>query len=151
MGLQIAADRFIEFPQQVALDRTNRGGDFLNWEPLPLTRHVESAKAADPVNVLGELDEAIRGNLQAHASAIVQRYGQLGYESRAIFDLLRRYAISEDGALHAEKFFRTVTEEFSATRALFRWRQLCALARVTASEYGRPAAGVAESKELLAV
>ncbi len=136
---------------QVALDRTNRGGDFLNWEPLPLTRHVESAKAADAFNLLGELDEAVRGNLQAHASAIVQRYGQLGYESRAIFDLLRRYAISEDGALHAEKFFRTVTEEFSTTRAPFRWRQLCALARVTASEYGRPAAGVAESKELLAV
>ena len=67
------------------------------------------------------------------------------------FDLLRRYAISEDGALHAEKFFRTCTEEFATTRPAFRWRQLCALARVTASEFGRPAAGVAETKELLKV
>jgi hypothetical protein len=51
--------------------------------------------------------------------------------------------------LHAEKYFRTVTEEFNATRPAFRWRQLCALARVTASEYGRPAPGMAEAKELL--
>ena len=62
-----------------------------------------------------------------------------------------RYAISEDGALHAEKFFRTCTEECATTRPAFRWRQLCALARVTASEFGRPAAGVAEAKELLKV
>ncbi|MEA3210911.1 MAG: hypothetical protein QOE70_3968 [Chthoniobacter sp.] len=136
---------------QAALDRTNRGGDFLNWEPLPLARHVANAKAADPAGLLSELDEAIRGNLQAQASGVVQRYGQLGHEPAGVFDLLRRYAISEDGALHAEKFFRTVTEEFAAARPAFRWRQLCALARVTASEYGRPAAGVAEAKELLKV
>ena len=134
---------------QAALDRTNRGGDFLNWEPLPLARHVAEVKATDPTGLLGELDEAVRGNLQARASGIVQRYGALGHDSRGVFDLLRHYAISEDGALHAEKFFRTVTEEFAATRAAFRWRQLAALARVTASEYGRPAAGVAEARELL--
>ena len=128
-----------------------RCGDFLNWEPLPLARNVSEAKAADPAGLLAELDEAIRGNLQAQASGVVQRYGQLGHEPRGVFDLLRRYAISEDGALHAEKFFRTCTEEFAATRQAFRWRQLCALARVTASEYGRPAAGVAEAKELLKV
>jgi hypothetical protein len=91
----------------------------------------------------------VRGNLQGHASGIVQRYGQLGHDPRGVFDLLRGFAISEDGALHAEKFFRTTTEEFATTRPAFRWRQLCALARVTASEYGRPAAGVAEAKELL--
>ena len=62
-----------------------------------------------------------------------------------------RYAVSEDGALHAEKYYRTVPEEFSATRPAFRWRQLVALARVTASEYGRPAAGMAEARELLKV
>src|SRR5206468_9332917 len=27
---------------QVALDRTNRGGDFLNWKPLPLAQHIEA-------------------------------------------------------------------------------------------------------------
>ena len=55
------------------------------------------------------------------------------------------------GALHAEKFYRTVSEEFAATRAPFRWRHVVALARVTASEYGRPAAGMAEAKALLKV
>ena len=134
---------------QVALDRTQRGGDFTNWEPLPLPRHVSEAKATDPSGLLRELDDAIRGNLQGRATGIVQRYGQLGHDSREVFDLLRRYAISEDGALHAEKFFRTVTEEFAAARPAFRWRQLCALARVTASEYGRPAPGMAEARELL--
>jgi hypothetical protein len=53
--------------------------------------------------------------------------------------------------LHAEKFYRTVTEEFNATRPAFRWRQLVALARVTASEYGRPAAGMAEARAVLGV
>ena len=136
---------------QVALDRANRGGDFLNWEPLPLSRFVEGVKATEPAALLAELDTAIRGNLQAQASGVMQRYGQLGHDPRGAFDLLRRYAISEDGALHAEKFFRTCTEEFATTRPAFRWRQLCALARVTASEFGRPAAGVAEAKELLKV
>jgi len=42
-----------------------------------------------------------------------------------------------------------VTEEFASTRPVFRWRQLTALARVTASEYGRPAPGMAEARELL--
>ena len=114
---------------QAALDRTNRGGDFANWEPLPLARHLSEVKPTDPIGLLRELDDAIRGNLQGRATGIVQRYGQLGHDSREVFDLLRRYAISEDGALHAEKFFRTVTEEFATARPAFRWRQLCALAR----------------------
>jgi hypothetical protein len=62
-----------------------------------------------------------------------------------------RYAISEDGALHAEKYYRTVTEEFAATRPAFRWRHLAGLARVTASEYGWPAPGVAQARQLLKV
>jgi len=68
-----------------------------------------------------------------------------------LFDFLLRYAVSEDGALHAEKFYRTVSEEFAATRAAFRWRHLVALTRVTASEFGRPAAGVSETRALLKV
>jgi hypothetical protein len=136
---------------QAALDRTDRGGDFLHWDPLPVARHVEHLKTTDPGALLRDLDEAVRGNLQARASALVHRYGQLGHEPQPVFDRLRAYAISEDGALHAEKFFRTVTEEFAATRPAFRWRHLCALARVTASEYGRPAPGVAEARALLGV
>jgi hypothetical protein len=89
--------------------------------------------------------------MQAHAAAIAAKYGELGHAPRAIFDLLLKYAISEDGALHAEKFYRTACEEFAATRPAYRWRQVAALARVTASEYGRPAPGYAEARELLKV
>ncbi len=134
---------------QVALDRTARGGDFSNWQPLPLQQHLDQIKETDAATLLHEADEAIRGNLQARASAVVQRYGDLGHPARPVFDLMLRYAVSEDGALHAEKFYRTVSEEFANARDRFRWRHLVALARVTASEYGRPAAGVAEARELL--
>jgi hypothetical protein len=134
---------------QVALDRVNRGGDFLNWEPLPVKWQLDGIKTAEADLLLKEADEAIRQNLQARAAAIIHRYGELGHAPRPVFDLLLRYAVSEDGALHAEKFYRTVSEEFAATRPAFRWRQLVALARVTASEYGRPAAGVIEARELL--
>ncbi|HSI33502.1 MAG TPA: hypothetical protein VK986_07925, partial [Tepidisphaeraceae bacterium] len=134
---------------QVALDRTDRGGDFLNWEPLPLKRHVDGVKATDAPALLAAADEAIRGNLQARAAAVVHRYGQLGHDPRGAMDLLLKYAVSEDGSLHAEKFYRTATDEFAHARPAFRWRQLAALARVTASEYGRPAAGVAEARAML--
>jgi hypothetical protein len=136
---------------QVALDRVNRGGDFLDWEPLPLARHVQEIKATEPEALLREANDAIRANLQGKASAVVHRYGELGHPPGPIFELLLRYAISEDGALHAEKYYRTVTEEFAATRPKFRWRHVVALARVTASEYGRPAPGVAQARALLKV
>ncbi|HEU0038609.1 MAG TPA: hypothetical protein VFR76_04990 [Verrucomicrobiae bacterium] len=136
---------------QVALDRTARGGDFLNWSPLPVKWHLDKIKSTEADALLREADDAIRQNLQAQAAALVSRYGELGHAPRPVFDLLLRYAVSEDGALHAEKYYRTVTEEFAATRPAFRWRQLVALARVTASEYGRPAPGMAEAREMLKV
>src|SRR6266403_2611286 len=79
---------------QVALDRTNRGGDFLNWSPLPLQNHIAQVKSTEPAALLAEANEAICGNLQARAAAIVQRYGELGHAPRPIFDLLLRYAVS---------------------------------------------------------
>ena len=135
---------------QVALDRTQRGGDFLNWQPLPYGWQFDQIKKlTDADAILREADEAICGNLQARASALVHHYGELGHAPRPVFDLLLRYAVSEDGALHAEKFYRTSVEEFGAARAAFRWRYLVALARVTASEFGRPAPGVSEARALL--
>lgn len=136
---------------QVALDRTNRGGDFLNWQPLPVKWHLDGIKSTEATSLLTEADEAIRQNLQSRAPAIIHRYGELGHPSRPLFDLMLGYAVSEGGALRAEKFYRTVSEEFLTTRPAFRWRQLIALARVTASEYGRPAAGMAQARELLKV
>jgi hypothetical protein len=136
---------------QVARDRIGRGGDFLNWEPLPIKRHLEEIKDTDGPRLLKTAEEAIRGNLQAHAAASIHRYCELGNDPAAAFTLLRGFAVSEDGALHAEKFYRTVSEEFQASRPAHRARHLVALARVTASEYGRPAPGMAEARELLGV
>ena len=137
---------------QMALDRTNRGGDFLNWQPLPYGWQYEQIKKITEADaLLREAEEAIRGNLQARTAGLVHRYGELGFPHRPVFDLLLRYAISEDGALHAEKYYRTVSEEFASTRPAYRWRHLVALARVTASEYGRPAPGIAQARELLKV
>ena len=94
-------------------------------------------------------EEAIKGNDQALACAVSHRYAEQGHDSRPFFDLMLKYAISEDGALHAEKYFHTVTEEYASTRPSLRWKQLVALARVTSSEHGYPAPGVAEAREML--
>jgi hypothetical protein len=134
---------------QVGRDRTERGGDFLTWQPYPRDDARARVKATECDPLLAEAESAIRNKNQALACAAVAAYGDKGYPERPLFNLLLKYAISEDGALHAEKYYRTVTEEFRATRAAYRWRQLVALARVTASEYGIPAPGHEDACKLL--
>jgi hypothetical protein len=136
---------------EVARDRQGRAADFLKWAPRPLADVLEGVKSTDAKRLLTETETAIQSNQQETASALVHRYGTLGHDPEPVFALLLKYAISEDGALHAEKYYNTVREEFRRTRPAFRWRQLVALARVTASECGRPAAGVAQARELLQV
>ena len=70
---------------------------------------------------------------------------------RPLYDMLLKYAVSEDGALHAEKYYCTVREEFGHTREAFRWRQLIALSRVTASEHGFTAPGYLEARGLMGI
>ena len=101
--------------------------------------------------LLRELDEAIRAKDQYRAMAIATRYAEVGGESRPIFDTLLHFATSEDGALHAEKYYRTVQEEFHHTRSLFQWRQVIALARVTASEFGSQSPGYTQAKDLFKI
>jgi hypothetical protein len=120
-------------------------------EPFQLAEQLEKITTKDGETLLKETEAAVKGREQARAAALVQRYGELKLPERPVFDLLLRYAVSEDGALHAEKYYRTVTEEFAQTRSAFRWRQLVALARVTASECGYPAPGYAEACRLLKV
>lgn len=120
-------------------------------KPYPWTEHLDAVKSTDPSALVSELESAITAKDQIRSSAIVHRYGTLGHTPRPIFDLLLKYACSEDGALHAEKYYRTVCEEFASTRPAFRWRQLVALARVTASEYGFPAPGYQDACKLLKV
>lgn len=104
--------------------------------PYPLAEHLDAVRASDSGELLGILDEAVRANDQGRACAAVARYAEHGHCEDDVFNLLRRYAISEDGRLHAEKYYITVREEFSRTRPAFRWRHLLGLARATASAYG---------------
>ena len=118
-------------------------------EPYPLSKHRKKVRGKTPKALLNELDGAIREKNQGHACAAVQQYAKAGGKSRPVFDALLGYAVSEEGALHAEKYFHTVSDEFRALPAEFRWQQLIALARVTASEYGRKAAGHAQACKVL--
>jgi hypothetical protein len=124
---------------------------YVTKDVYPYTHLLDEIETTDPAVLLGQAEEAIRGNDQARACAVVQHYGELNLPPRPVFDLLLKYAVSEDGALHAEKYYRTVSEEFANTRAAYRWRQLVALARVTASEHGFPAPGLHEACNLLGV
>jgi len=118
---------------------------------LPFAELSGAIATVDGNALLAETESAIRDKDQARVCAVVDRYGGLGHGPRPLFDLLLKYAISEDGALHAEKYYRTVAEEFRTSRPAFRWRQLTALARVTASEYGFPAPGREQAQELLGI
>ncbi len=134
---------------QLALDRGERGGDFLNWEAYPYAEARERVTSRAQPALLREAEDAIRDRDQMRASAVVHRYGEQGHAPRPMWDLLLKYAISEDGALHAEKYYRTTSEEYAVTRTPFRWRQVVALARVTASAYGQPAPGYEEAVRLV--
>lgn len=134
---------------QVARDKGHRGDLFSKWENYPRAEHLEKVKDIPNSDLLKELGGAIREKDQGRAAAITARLGQTKADPAAACAVLRDFAISEDGALHAEKYYRTATDEFANTREAFRWRQLVALARVTASGYGYPAPGFKDSCEIL--
>jgi hypothetical protein len=120
-------------------------------KPYPLAEDVEKVEAKDAGKLIGALDEALRGKDQRRAAAVASRYGALGHDAAAIFAKLRQYSVSEDGALHAEKYYQTASEEHGRSRAKFRGLHVVALARVTASAAGQPAPGLAEARKLLGV
>jgi hypothetical protein len=124
---------------------------YVNKDAYPTAEQLEKVQTKDPAKLLSELEDAVKTQDQFRAMALVQRCGELGCPPKPIFEVLLKYGVSEDGALHAEKYFRTVTEEFAKTRAAFRWRHLVALARVTASECGVKAPGYDEARKLLKV
>lgn len=132
---------------QVARD--NKGQNLQTREPVPPAWQLKEVTAAEPAKLLERLEDMIRQNLQSHACAAVHRWSTLGLPEEPILALLRNFAVSEDGALHAEKYYQTTWDEFHRTRPAFRWRHLIALARVTASAYGNPAPGQAEAREIL--
>lgn len=111
-------------------------GSPLSTEADPFALFRDRAEETSPRQLLEETAAAIESNDNVQAAAAILAYQKTQADSRPVFDLLLKYAVSEDGRLHAEKFYRTVTEEFAATRPAYRWRQLVALARVSASCYG---------------
>lgn len=126
----------------------------LRWassDPYPYREQLEEVSSKNGETLRSQLEEAIRSNDQARACAVVHRYGELKQPVRPVLDLLLKYAVSQDGALHAEKYYHTVTEEYATTRPALRWRQIIALARVTASEYGFAAPGYQEACDLLKI
>jgi len=104
--------------------------------PYPTDEHRAMVKVQEPRALLAETEDAIRHNDQGRAAAAIQIYGDRGYAVEPVFELMLKYAVSEDGRLHGEKFYHTVREEYRTTRPAFRYRQVVALARVTASAYG---------------
>jgi hypothetical protein len=133
-----------------AFDRDNpKRNKMAEWEAYPRADARERVKSSDPAELLRELDGAIRAKDQALATAVTQRYGSLGAPEAPVFALFRGYVVSQNGSLHGEKYFGTVTEEFKAARAPFRWRQLVAMSRFAASMYGEPTPGYEESTRLL--
>ena len=126
-----------------------------NWDApklnYSLDAQLEEARKVEAAHLLEHADAAIKEKNQALAAALIQRYGELDMPSRPVFDMMLKYATSEDGSLHAEKYYRTVSEEFGRTRPSLRWRHLVGLARVTASEYGKRADGYEEACKLLKV
>jgi hypothetical protein len=140
---------------QVARDRSEYRqpdveGNMLKWEPYPRADAREAVKGIAADKLMSELDGAIRDKDQVRTSAITARIGEINPDSsNEVFALLRGFSTSEDGALHAEKYYGTTSDEFAAARAPFKWRQLVALARVNASGYGYPAPGHKEACKLL--
>ncbi len=124
-------------------------GNQVGSSALPYEEAAGEIADSDPQTLLRQLDDAVQANDQLQACAIVHHWGITGQQPQAIFARLLPYAVSEDGALHAEKFYRTVQEEFVATRPSLRWQHLVGLARVTASEFGNPAPGQTEARQLL--
>jgi hypothetical protein len=125
--------------------------DLVDRPPRPIEEDLARVTASDPQALLAELDGAIREKQQERVCAVTHKYLDLGHSERPVLDLLLQYATSEDGALHAEKYFWTVNDEYGLMRPAWRNRQIVALARVTASQYGYPAPGYADACGLLGV
>jgi hypothetical protein len=88
--------------------------EYTKWEPYPRAEHSDKVKGVPAEQLMKELDGAIRDKDQARAAALTARIGtEKPDTAREVFALLRGFAVSEDGALHAEKYFATTTDEFA--------------------------------------
>jgi hypothetical protein len=118
-------------------------------QPFPYRDVMDRFEGDGPDELLRRTAEAIDEGNQPCAAAAAARYAEAGQPEEPMLALLLGYAVSEDGALHAEKYYRTICEELADARPAHRARHLIALARVTASEHGWEAPGLAEAKQRL--
>lgn len=79
---------------------------------------VDQFNKGTPLKTL--VSAAVQGNDQSMSCAIVQQYGYQKRSGRSLLDVLLKYTVSEEDALHAEKLSQTVTEEYLTTRPAFR-------------------------------
>jgi hypothetical protein len=117
---------------------------------LPHDHDAEACAKKDSAELLQEIEGRVRDRDQKGACQAARRYCALGHPPEKLFALLLGFAVSEDGALHAEKYFRTAQDEHSTAREAHRALYLVALTRVMASHFGFPAPGCDEAKKLLA-
>ncbi|HZT83544.1 MAG TPA: hypothetical protein VFA26_25160, partial [Gemmataceae bacterium] len=72
---------------QACRDRSQRGGDFLKWEPYPRAEARAAIKTREAAALLRKAEEAIKANDQALACAAVAAYGEAGHPPRPVIDL----------------------------------------------------------------
>lgn len=122
---------------------------YVGAEPFAYRKDSEKLAAQSASELRRTLDEAVSHNDQALASACAAAWGEANHDPEPLFATLLRTAVDSDGALHAEKYYRTVREDFADARPRHRWLHAVALARVSASEHGLVAPGLAEAREAL--
>ena len=115
----------------------------------PFDHDVEPCTEEDPAALRSAIEAHIRARDQVGACQAARRYVALRHPPESLFALLSGFAISEDGALHAEKYFRTAQDEHSRARGGHQGLYLVALTRVMASHFGFPAPGYDEARALL--
>jgi len=125
-------------------------GQSQNVGELANDHDAPACELSKPDELLTEVGGRIRERDQKGACQAARRYTALGHSSDDLFAALLPFAISEDGALHAEKYFRTAQDEHHRARPAHQAQYLIALTRVMASHYGFPAPGIEEARKLLA-
>src|SRR5262249_12737156 len=80
-------------------------GQSANVGALPHDHDAEPCTKDDPGALLSEIEGRVRARDQKGACQAARRYAALGHASEKLFALLLGFAVSEDGALHAEKYF----------------------------------------------
>jgi len=115
----------------------------------PFDHDAEPCTKTDEQGLLAEIEGRIRECDQKGACQAARRFVAQGHAPAPLFSRLLAFAVSEDGALHAEKYFRTAQDESMVARLGQRGLYLVALTRVMASQQGFPAPGVEEARRLL--